>query len=304
MDDVVIENNGMVMPFSFDMINDSPAEEVEVEVEAEEVIEDEVVEEAEAVEEVEEVEEETEESDGDEVDYESYEITLPNGEVVVMSDLVTGYKAAEEVRKERENLDNVLEEFNSKSGNLLTMMELAQLEVDTVIKEYEDTDWDDLAKEDPHAYSQHRQYLDKHVARSNKLKEALTNLNERKAQEAQEAEKVRVHEAIVRLQREIPNWGDPTYHGLVKFGVELGGNKDELLNCSDPLVFIALHKAQAAIKGKQAIKAKVKSVGSPKKVVRPAAKSQPVSDDAKRDAMIKKAQAEGDMASLFHMIKD
>ncbi|MGL5013935.1 MAG: hypothetical protein ACRC6V_06530 [Bacteroidales bacterium] len=301
MDDVVIEQDGMIVPFDFNMINDdpdTPEEEVVEEVVEEE--EAEVAEEEEVA--VEEVEEEL--SGEEEVDYEAYEITLPSGEVVVMSDLVTGYKTAEEVRSEREHVEAIKREFEEKSGNLASMLTLAQLEVDNVIAEYNDTDWDEMAMEDPATFAEHRRYLDKNIRRSEELKKAVVVLEEKKAQAENEARENHLREAVVRLQREIPGWGDPKYYALIDYGVELGASREELLGVTDPIVFLALHRAQESEKGKQAIKAKVKTVGSPKKVVKAAPKGQPASKDTQRDALYKKALSEGDHASLFNFIKD
>lgn len=273
----------------------------------EELVEEEEAEEAEEVEEVEEAAEEevVEETDGEEeVDFENYEITLPNGENVVLSDLVQGYKAAEEVRAMREEVESVKRDFEEKSGNLVSMLELAKLEVDSVIQEYEDTDWNELAHSDPHAYAQHRNYFDKHVARSKDLKAAMTTLAEKKEAEEKAALQEKVASAIVRLQREIPGWGPQKYRSLVDYAVSLGGNEEELLASTDPLVFLALNKAQEFEKGKQAVKAKVKKVGSPKKVVKATAKTPTPSKDANKEALIRKAEAEGDMATLFNFIKD
>lgn len=307
MDDMILDMD----TFDFSQIDsdlvivnpDGSPVEVDEPVEVEEEIEVEEVE-ADEVEEVEEDEEVELDPDGEDVDFESYEITLPTGEAVVLSELVSGFKNAEEVRKEREHVESIKADFETKSGNLANYLELAQLEVDSVIAEYGDTDWDELASEDPAAYSQHRQYLDKHVKRSKELKAAMTDLHERKAQEAQVVEQEKVRNAVVRLQREITGWGDNMYRSLVEYGMSLGGNQEELLNTTDPLVFIALHKAHEAEKGKIAVKAKVKQIGSPKKVVKATAKKAPVSQDAKRDALMKKAQAEGDHAALFQFIKD
>lgn len=271
-------------------------EEVEVEEEAEEV-------EEEAEEEVsEEVEEEL---DGEEeVEFENYEITLPSGENVVLSDLVQGYKTAEEVRVMREEVEAVKSDFEEKSGNLVSMLELARLEVDSVISEYEDTDWNALASEDPHSYAQHRSYFDKHKARSKELKAAMVDMAERKASEEKAVHQEKVQAAIVRLQREIPGWGPQKFQSLVDYAVGLGGDHDELMSTSDPLVFMALNKAMEFEKGKQSVKAKVKKVGSPRKVVKATAKTPPVSKNVQREALYKKAQAEGDMAALFNFIKD
>ncbi|MGL5013822.1 MAG: hypothetical protein ACRC6V_05950 [Bacteroidales bacterium] len=310
MDDMILDMDA----FDFSQIDsdlivvhpDAPAKE-EVEEEATEAVEVEETEESEEeVEETEESEEETTvvDEDGEEVDFENYEITLPSGDLVVLSDLVEGYKTAEEVRVMREEVESIKNDFEAKSGGIVSMLELAQLEVDSVIKEYEDTDWQALSVEDPASYAQHRSYLDKNVNRSKELKAAATELAEKKQAEERQIYQQKVNDGIVRLQREIPGWGPQKFNSLVEYAVSLGGDHDELMSATDPLVFLALNKAQEFEKGKQSVKAKVKRVGSPKKVVKAAPTKATVSNDTKRDAMIKKAQAEGDHATLFNLIKD
>ncbi|MGL5565104.1 MAG: hypothetical protein ACRDC4_05165 [Plesiomonas sp.] len=310
MDDLVVDGGNEIVPFDFSLINDDVDVDEPTDL-VEEVVEDpeDEIEEAEeeAEEEVEEVEEEEvaeEEAVDEEVDFEGYEITLPNGENVVLSDLVQGYKAAEEVRVMREEVEAVKRDFEEKSGNMVSMLELARLEVDSVIQEYEDTDWNDLANSDPHAYAQHRSYFDKHLARSKELKKAMTELNEKKRIEEEAVNQEKVRSAIVRLQREIPGWGPEKFRSLVDYAVGMGGDEAELMSTSDPLVFLALNKAMEFEKGKQSVKAKVKRVGSPKKVVKATAKKPSVSKDANKEALIRKAEAEGDMATLFQFIKD
>lgn len=275
------------------------------EVEVEEVVEEVESEEEEEVEEEseEEVVEESEEPEDQEVDFESYEVTLPSGEAVVLSDLVQGYRNAEEVRAMKEEVEAVKRDFEDKSGNLVSMLELAQLEVDSVIQEYEDTDWDELAKEDPSAYAQHRTYLDKHIRRSKDLKAAVGELEAKKAQEAQAAEQAKINEAVVRLQREIPGWGQQKYRGLVDYAVSLGADEDEVLNATDPLVFLALNKAMEFEKGKQAVKAKIKTVGSPKKVARPTSKAVKAPADSAKAAALKKFE-QGDASAIFNFLED
>ncbi|MGL5013146.1 MAG: hypothetical protein ACRC6V_02490, partial [Bacteroidales bacterium] len=247
MDDMILD----METFDFSQIDsDVIAIPAKTPAEVKEVLEEEDThEEVDEVEEVEEEAEETEEEvseevveeDGEEeVEFENYEITLPNGENVVLSDLVQGYKTAEEVRVMREEVEAVKSDFEEKSGNLVSMLELAKLEVDSVISEYEDTDWNTLASEDPHSYAQHRSYFDKHLARSKDLKAAMADMAERKTAEEQAVHQEKVSAAIIRLQREIPGWGAQKFNTLVDYAVGMGGDRDELMSTSDPLVFLAL----------------------------------------------------------------
>lgn len=308
MDDMILDMDN----FDFSQLDsdlvvvhpDAPAEEVVEDTEDYEEVAEEAEEEAEDDVEVEAEEEGSDDDVDQEVEFENYEITLPSGEAVVLSDLVQGYKNAEEVRVLREEVESVKREFEEKSGNAVHLLELAQLETDSVIAEYDDTDWEELSKEDPHAYAQHRTYLDKHVARSKELKSAMSELQEKKVQEEQAAEQEKVKNAIVRLQREIPGWGPEKYKNLVGYAVSLGADEAELHASADPLVFLALNKAMEFEKGKQSVKAKLKKVGSPKKVVKAAAAKPSTSKNASRDALLKRAEETGDMALMFSLLED
>lgn len=313
---MIVDQNEMVLDmdnFDFNMIDEDalPTEETveevveeveEVEEAAEEAEEAEESEEEESEEEAEEV---VEEDDEEEVDFDEYEIDLPNGEKVVLSDLVKGYKTAAEVEAEVTKLKTLESELETKTAGMDRFLKLAKLEAERVIEDYEDFDWVTLAKEDPQSYVENREFLDKYKARHKEIIEAQTALEERDAAEKTRIETEKARSAAAELARDIPGWNENLYVSLMKYAVEKGASEEMIKACTDPFVFKLLHKNMEHEKGVQKVKAKVKKVGgAPKKVVKSAPAKPAVSKDAKREAMIKKAEQSGDMTALFHLLVD
>lgn len=312
MSDIIVTQDDMILDmdaFDFSMIDSEEfvEEEAAEEVEVEEEFEEEEVEEEESEEEAaeEEVEEEEAEEEDDEVDFDEYEIDLPSGEKVVLSDLVKGFKTATEIEAEKAQLESIKQEMETKTAGMDRFLKLAKLEAERVIEDYADFDWVALAKEDPQAYVENREFLDKYKARHKEIVSAVSDLEEKAAAEEKRITSDKAREAVAILSRDIPGWGDKMYNSLVAYAVEKGADKDTILNSVDPFLFKLLHKNMEHEKGVQKVKAKVKKLGgSPKKVVKAAPKAPEVSKDAKREAMIKKAEKAGDMSALFSLIVD
>lgn len=311
--DIVVNNDDMVLDmdaFDFSMIDaeptDEPVEEVEVEEEVVEVEEEEEVEaEEEEVEAEEEVEEEVEEDSGEEeVDFENYEIDLPSGETVVLSELVAGFKTATEIAEEKAQLESIKTEMETKTAGMDRFLKLAKLEAERVIEDYEDFDWVTLAKEDPQAYVENREFLDKYKARHKEITGAVADLEAKAEAEEARVTQEKAREANAILARDIPGWGEKMYKTLVEFAVEKGASQDTILNSTDPFLFKLLHKTLEHEKGVQKVTAKVKKLGSPKKVVKAAPAKPTVSKDAKREALLKKAEETGDMSLMFNLLVD
>ena len=311
MDDMILDMEN----FDFSMLD---SEEIaEPEVVEEEVIDDasdlvedleeeeeSEVEEDESAESDEEEVTEVEEPDEEEVEFDSYELTLPNGDTVVLSELVNGYKAAEEVATMKAEVEAVKADFEAKSGNIASMLQLAKLEADRVIEDYEDFDWATLSKEDPASYVENREFLDKYKARAKEIRKTVELVKEKEEAEVKRVTQEKARQTNATLAKDIPGWGPDMYKKLIGYAVENGASEEDMLNVTDAYAFKLLHKAMEFEKGKQVVKAKVKRVGSPKKVVKATAKVAPVSKDVKREALIKKAEKEGDMSALFNLLED
>lgn len=256
-------------------------------------------------------EEEGSEPEEQEVDFESYEVTLPSGEVVVLSEAIAGYKDAEVLKAERQEFESVREDFVKKSEGVTRYLELARLEADRVIDDYEDFDWATYKKDDPVGYVENREFLDRYKARRTEIVTAMEELDAKQKADEAESYQAKAREAGVVLARDIPGWNNDVYQQLMMYAVENGANAEEIAQSVDPTIFKVLYKAMQYEKGKQVVKAKVKRIGgSPKKVAAATAKpTQTVSrDGATKKAIIKKMQSGGlnerELSGSFAYLED
>ena len=303
----------------------APAEEVQAEEVSEEVAEEvgefdfdsitddgeEVVEEAEeASEEVEEeAEEVSEESGEEEVDYEGYEVTLPNGETVNLAEAVQGYKSAAELETARKEFEDAKAGFENQSKEVANLLELAKLEADRVIEDYDGFDWAGLAKTDPTAYVDNKEFLEKYQIRQREIHDALKVINEKKRADEEVATQTRARDCVAVLTRDIPGWNGDMYSSLLQYAVDNGAEAEDIKSCVDPMVFKVLHKAMQFDKGKATVTAKVKrAVKSPTKVVKAEAKETTTSVAPQKVQLLKKLETgkadSKDVGNMFAFLED
>lgn len=296
-----------------DLMTDEELEEAGEEVEEDELPpedEDESDEEAEDAEEAEESEDEEVEDDGEEVDFESYEVTLPSGETVVLSEAIKGYKDAQALEAERAEFESIREKFAAQSQGVTKYLELAKLEADRVIEDYEDFDWAAYKKDDPVGYVENREFLDRYKQRRDEITAAMNEVQAERERKEQEEFQEKAREAGVVLARDIPGWNNDLYQQLMMFAVENGADANEIAQTVDPTIFKVLYKAMQYEKGKQVVKAKVKKVGSPKKVAKSGAKPTQTVDakSATKKALIKKIEtgtiSDAELSNSFAFLED
>lgn len=328
LDDVVVDSNElgyntkqtgkdlMTNEEISDLISDEEIEDEEVddlppedEDEVEESDEEESdEEEAEESEEDEEGEATVTDEDGEEVDFETYEVTLPNGETIVLSDAIKGYKDSQALAAEREGFTKLQEDFRAQSEHVGRYLELARLEADRVIEDYEDFDWAAYKQDDPVGYVENREFLDRYKARRQEIINAMDELETKKAAEEQAAFQEKAKEAGAILARDIPGWNNDLYQQLMMFAVENGANAEDIANSVDPAMFKLLYKAMQFEKGKQVVKAKVKKIGSPKKVVKPSGKPLTTKVNSAKSSILKKMSNGGlnerELSSAFDFLED
>ena len=285
--------------FDFDDINENEEEEVEDSEEDGEVEDSD-----------EEGSEEVEDSDSDEeeVDYEGYEVTLPSGETVKLSEAVKGYKDSQKLDSERKEFETIRDKFAEESKNTTRYLELAKLEAQRVIEDYEDFDWIELAKNDHSAYVDNKIFLEKYQQRYNEIVEAMDEIRVKEDEEKKSKLQEQARGCIAVLEKDLPGWGEPLYRQLMEYAVENGASSDDIVNCTDPMVFKVLHKAMQFDKGKATVKAKVKkAVTSPTKVVKATAKVDKV-PDSKKTVVVKKVKSgqldSRDVSAMFDLLED
>lgn len=289
-------------------------EEDEEDSEEEEVDEDEEDDEEEEVEVEGDAEEEDDSPEEEEVDFEEYEVTLPSGEIVKLNEAIKGYRAASELEAEREAFEQEKESFTESTKSIDRRLNLAKLEAERVIEDYEDFDWATLSREDPKAYVENREFLDRYRVRHKEIQEEMDQMEADKLAEEKASFQAKAKAASDTLAKEIPGWGKDAYIGLMTYAVKtLGYDEKEIIKVVDPAVFRAIHKAKMLDEGKQTVKAKIKRTSkskSPTKVVKPAAsKNKTGTGESGKKAILTKRLASGnysdkDFADAFNMLDD
>lgn len=257
--------------------------------------------------------EESEESDDaepaeEEVDYEGYEVTLPSGETIKLNEAVRGYKATQELEAERASFEEAKSQFEETSKEMTKYLELAKLEAQKVIEDYDDFNWQELARTDPAAYVDNKEFLEKYQERYEEIVNSMKALEAKRAGEEKAAIEVQARQCASELQRDIVGWGPELYQQLMEYGVENGATQEQMLQCVDPAIFKMMHKAMQFDKGRAVVKAKVKTVvKQPSKVAKVAQKELNM-PDAKKTAVLKKVQSGNattrDMDAMFSMLED
>ncbi len=247
--------------------------------------------------------------DGEEVDFEEYEVTLPSGDVVKLNEAISGYRSSQELQEMRETLEAEREAFTEQSRDINRILELAKLEAERVIDDYQDFDWATLSREDPQAYVENREFLDRYRARHKEIIKEYERSKEEIATQEVLAIKEKVRAANEILSRDIVGWDQELYADLMRFGVNSLGMSEEFVTSSvDAGLFKALHQAKQLAEGKAVVKAKIKKMnGSPKKVVKAASKETKPIDNKK--AIIRKRLQTGsfdsrDLGAAFDMLED
>lgn len=234
---------------------------------------------------------EYEEGDAFDVDYETV-ITLPDGRDMTIEELANGYLVGNDLVERETQLQNHIGQFEERVAGLRNVLDLAQLEADKVINDYEGFDWEELAAQDPQAYVENSRFLERYKARKAELVAAQERIRaEAEAKEQQEFQ-AKCGECVQILKKEIPNWDETLYQNLMQYAIDLGAVEDEILKENRPSIFLALHKAYQFDKGKQQVLAKIKRPGAPKKVVKSTASKARTSQEPD-NAKVAKAFSEG-----------
>ena len=255
--------------------------------------------------------EEAEEEEEEIVDFDEYEVTLPNGSIVKLNEAIKGYRDAETLQQERSELEEQRVAFEESMKGYERKLALAELEASRVIKDYDGFDWATLSREDPAAYVENREFLDNYKTRHAEILAEMESIeaDRKETEEAAMREAARVANNI--LSQDIPGWNKEVYEGLMHYGVEkLGMDEEFVLNCTNPGIFKALYNSMQLEQGKQTVTAKIKKLSkasSPKKVVK-AAPRQAKQEGGKKAAAIRKLESgqfdDQDLGDIFSMLED
>lgn len=228
--------------------------------------------------------EEDVDEDEDEDDDEEYEedivdvdfdtiITLPNGEQISIEDLHKGFAKSDEIKKREEELESRQTDYDSKFKDIDKMLDTAKLEADRVLEDFKGFDWQKLATEDPKEFANTKLFVEKYVARSKEIKEAQEARSAEKAEQEQQELQMKAKACVDILKTDIPEWNSDLYGEILQHAVDkLGMEADAAKGLVDPSTIKAIYRSLQLDKGTTKAKAKLKRVGSPKKVAKSGAK--------------------------------
>lgn len=121
------------------------------------------------------------------------------------------------------------------------------------------------------------------------------------AQAKQQAQlKEQAAEAVKVLKERIPTWSNQTYDNIREYAINRGMSADIVNNLVDPVAIELINKARLYDESKKV--ATKKKVAQPKKVLKTTAPSKDLAGSSKKEAMVAKFKATGDIddaADLF-----
>lgn len=200
-------------------------------------------------------------------------ITLPNGEQISIEDLHKGYAKSDEIKKREEELESRQTDYDGKFKDIDKMLDTAKLEADRVLEDFKGFDWQKLASEDPKEFANTKLFVEKYVARSKEIKEAQETRALQKADEEQQALQVKAKACVDILKTDIPEWNSDLYGEILQHAVDkLGMEAEAAKGLVDPSTIKAIYRSLQLDKGTTKAKAKLKRVGSPKRVAKSGAK--------------------------------
>ena len=188
---------------------------------------------------------ESDEEEGDDVAEltDDYEIEVADGIKAPLGQMKQAFQNQEAVKNAAQHVQQAYTEVKQKQQRVESQFQLSLMEADSILKQYENTDWSALAAEDQAQYAAHRQYFDKIQARKNQLEADYGNYQQEQENEKLEQRRLEAQQATEVLQRDI-NLTPESYKSMVEFGLkELGINPAVLDEITDPGIYKALHFA-------------------------------------------------------------
>ena len=194
------------------------------------------------------------------------------------------------VARERESIAaKVKEAIEAKHKELEEKLQVAeQVLVQTMVPEFQNIDWNKLARENPAEWAAKRQMYDDYASKLARIQSDRRNLMENQQKEMAEKARKQAAEAVDVLRTDIQDWSDDLYGKILKSGVKLYGFKTEEVNAiTDPRAIKVLHDAMK-YRELTAKPTADKRVPAPvPKVIKPGAAQKTDSGDKFKDSMAK-----------------
>ncbi len=185
---------------------------------------------------------------------------------LTVKELIDNYSDSESRKEEWDRINNFKNEALKQTQELYKSMELAKLESEYLLKEFDSVDWDSLSPEEFKAKYQNKQRLS---GKREKLNQYLENHKKSIEESEAQTKALKATEARARLQREVAGFNDEVYTNALRHAVDvLGVDKDTAINLMDAGLIKLLIDAQR----NYVDPAKTKAVSMPKKSVKTKAK--------------------------------
>lgn len=194
------------------------------------------------------------------------------------------------VARERESVAaKIKEAVEAKQKELDEKLQIAeQVLVQTMIPEFQNIDWNKLARDNPAEWAAKRQMYDDYASKLARIQSDRRQLLENQQKEMSEKMRKAAAEAVDILRTDIPNWSDDLYGKILKTGVKEFGFKTEEVNAiTDPRAIKVLHDAMLyrELRAKPTVEKRVAAPAP--KVIKPGATEKTNSGDKFKEGMAK-----------------
>lgn len=160
-------------------------------------------------------------------------------------------RKAQELAQKRAYIDQEMQIVTESRKKYAAGLGLLTHEAEQELKQYDGVDWAYMAQVNQEDYIKYRSKFEAAQERVFKLQDE----SEEFFNSVTEQDKIRSQQSAVEciktLKSVFSNWNSEAYYGLIEYGASIGMNKNQLLNSTDPGVFIMLHKARQFDKTKQ-----------------------------------------------------
>lgn len=276
-------------------------DEPEVDTEEPEAVEDDTESEEgeESDDEVEASQDSDEEPDEDEPEEPVY--TTPDGEEVTLDELKRGWlrqadytKKTQEVAQARQQVEQAVEALGQHNQVIAEHLSLALNVVEPQLAEYANTNWDELASNDPYEYAEHKAKYEQAQIRYQRLQQAAQQTVAQEQQRVATAKAQMTQMEQQKLQMALPDLADPKVgpklaRDIKDYALSSGLSEKEASNITDHRLVVMLNKARMYDELNQSslTAAKKKLSKSPKKVARAGQPSSKAEQNSQKKAQVR-----------------
>jgi hypothetical protein len=241
-------------------------------------------------------EEEPEEAEEEEVVY-----TTPDGEEVTLDELKRGWlrqadytKKTQEVAQARQQVEQAVQALGQHNQVIAEHLSLALNIVEPQLAEFANTNWDELASNDPYEYAESKAKYEQAQVRYQRLQEAAQQTVAQEQQRVAAAKAQMTQQEQQKLQMALPDLADPKAgpklaRSIKDYALSSGLSEKEASNITDHRLVVMLNKARMYDELNQSslTAAKKKLSKSPKKVARAGQPSSKAEQNSQKKAQVR-----------------